>query len=90
MEAGHSPEMAGAAVAGVLIILYLLFVAAIVILGIIAWWKIFSKAGYSGALSLLMMVPVANLVVFLVLAFGDWPMQKELRLLKKQQEKPGT
>jgi hypothetical protein len=50
--------------------------------------KIFSKAGYSWALGLLMLVPIANIVMPFVLAFGHWPILKELRLLKQQQEKP--
>ena len=52
--------------------------------------KIFSKAGYCWALGLLMLVPIANIIMPFVLAFADWPIQKELRLLKQQQEKPGA
>lgn len=52
-------------------------------LTIVIWCKIFSKAGYSWALGLLMLVPVANLVMMLVLAFSDWPVHRELRLLKQ-------
>ena len=52
-------------------------------LTIVIWCKIFSKAGYSWALGLLMLVPIANLVMMLVLAFSDWPIHKELRLLKQ-------
>ena len=33
--------------------------------------KIFSKAGYSWALGLLMLVPIANIIMPFVLAFGD-------------------
>ena len=36
------------------------------------YWKIFSKAGFSGALSLLMLIPLANLIVLYVVAFSDW------------------
>jgi hypothetical protein len=52
--------------------------------------KIFSKAGYCWALGLLMLVPIANIIMPFVLAFGDWPIQKELRLMKQQQDKPPT
>jgi hypothetical protein len=52
--------------------------------------KIFSKAGYCWALGLLMLVPIANIIMPFVLAFADWPIQKKLRLLKQQQEKPGA
>ena len=44
---------------------------------------IFHKTGYCWALGLLMLVPVANLIMILVLAFGDWPVRKELRRLKQ-------
>jgi uncharacterized membrane protein len=57
----------------------------IFIIYIIAWWKIFSKAGYSGALSLLLIfIPIANIIVFLILAFRRWPIQKELDALRQQ------
>ena len=29
----------------------------------LAWWKIFSKAGYSGARSLLLLFPVINVII---------------------------
>ena len=45
----------------------------------IAWWKIFSKAGYSGARSLLLIFPLVNLIVFLLFAFSEWPIQRRLR-----------
>jgi len=40
------------------------------------WWRIFSKAGYSGALSLTMLVPIANLGIFFWFAFTRWPIEK--------------
>jgi hypothetical protein len=39
---------------------------------VIPYWKIFSKAGFSGALSLLMLVPLANIVVLYYVAFSEW------------------
>jgi hypothetical protein len=53
-----------------------------IVFTIVIWWRIFSKAGYSGALSLLMFVPIANLVMLLILAFGEWPIQAELKQLR--------
>ena len=44
-----------------------------------AFWQIFKKAGYAPALSFLMLIPYVNLVIFLWLAFSDWPVQKKLR-----------
>ena len=62
-----------------------------IILAIVIWWRIFSKAGYHGALSLLMFVPIANLVMLLILAFAEWPIQAELnqlRMMRSQQYPP--
>jgi len=54
----------------------------------IIWWKIFSKAGYSGALGLLMLVPIANFIMLLVLAFGRWPIHGELDHLRQYHSPP--
>jgi len=59
-------------------------VVAVVALVITIWWKIWDKTGYGGALSLLMLLPVVNLIMLLVLAFGDWPVQQELRRLRRE------
>ncbi len=50
-----------------------------IVLGIIVQWRIASKAGYNGALSLLMLVPFVNIVVLLVFAFSEWPIERELK-----------
>lgn len=59
------------------------------VLGIIITWKIVVKAGYNGALSLLMLIPLVNFVLLLVFAFSEWPVQKELKQLKGQ-ARPGA
>jgi hypothetical protein len=56
----------------------------VLIFFVIVYWRIFSKAGYPGALGLLMFVPIANLVIILVLAFGEWPILSELKRLRMQ------
>jgi hypothetical protein len=42
---------------------------------LVVWpaWRICSKAGFRGALSLLILVPLANLFLLFFLAFADWP-----------------
>jgi len=71
-----------------MLIMFIVLVALIITaVKILIICKIFSKAGYCWALGLLMLVPIANIVMAFVLAFADWPIQKELRLLKQQQEK---
>ena len=48
------------------------FVVALVL--IIPTWRICTRAGFSGALSLLHLVPlVGSFVVMAILAFSDWP-----------------
>jgi len=49
----------------------------------LVWWKIFVKAGHRGTLGLLMLVPVVNLVMLCVLAFGEWPIHRQLTHVKK-------
>ena len=38
--------------------------------------KIFSKAGYHWAMGILMIVPLGNIIMPFVLAFGNWPALK--------------
>ena len=44
----------------------------IVVLIILPFWFIFSKAGYFKWLSLLMVVPIVNIVMLYFLAFSTW------------------
>jgi len=45
----------------------------IAVLIVIPFWQLFAKAGYSGWLSFLMLVPLVNVLALNVLAFSDWP-----------------
>jgi len=72
-----------AVVALVAIFLILLSLAAIVIKAVI-YCRIFHKAGYAWALGLLMLVPVACMVMPFVLAFGRWPIERQIQELRQQ------
>ena len=61
-----------------------IFSLIVIIFAAIIYWKIFAKAGYSGAMGLLMFVPIANIIVLCMLAFGNWPIYKELNYLRQQ------
>jgi len=74
-------------IAGCFILFMLLVSFIVTALMVWAYCRIFSRAGYSWALGLLMLVPMANIILPFVLAFGDWPIQRELQLLKQQQNK---
>jgi len=62
----------------------LIFSLIFIVIFAIIYWKIFAKAGYSGAMGLLMFVPIANIIVLCILAFGEWPIYKELKYLRQQ------
>lgn len=59
----------GFAIIGVAIAIGLVIMAFLIFL----FWRIFTKAGMSGALSLLLLLyPIGFLIVVCVLAFGEW------------------
>jgi hypothetical protein len=64
-----------------LLIIPMMIVGALIT--VIPFWKICAKAGFPGALSLLMLVPLANLILPFYLAFADWP------ALRQGREVPG-
>ena len=70
-------QQAVPAIFGIIMILVILaIVAAMAIFMVFLWWRIFSKAGYSGALGLLMLVPFGCLIMLCILAFSQWPSLK--------------
>jgi hypothetical protein len=75
MEA--TPDMSQMVMLVPLIIGYFVFAVVMMVLPTIAFWKICAKAGFSGALGLLILVPVGNLILPLYLAFAKWPALKE-------------
>lgn len=85
---GHSDA------APVFIVLLIMFIALFVLIcaaiRVLIFCKISSRAGYSWALGLLMLLPIADIILAFFLAFADWPVQKQLRKLKQQEQKPQT
>ena len=51
---------------------------------LIPFWKIFSKAGYPGAMGLIMLVPSLSLIMLFYLGFAEWPVLRELERLRRQ------
>lgn len=51
-------------------------------------WRIAAKAGYPPALSLLMLVSPINLVLLVLFATREWPIERKLRLQQGPQSNP--
>jgi hypothetical protein len=51
----------------------LLVYGIIAVIVVIPFWKIFEKAGFPAAMSLLMLIPVVNLIAIYFVAFAQWP-----------------
>jgi uncharacterized membrane protein YhaH (DUF805 family) len=64
-------------------LVYAIVIVAIIAFTIWVYWRIFVKAGYNGALSLLNFIPgIGNLICMVILAFGRWPIEDELAALR--------
>ena len=73
-----------AALVLIFVALWALMALIATVITVLVYCKIFSKAGFHWALGLLMLVPIANIVMLFYLAFVDWPIHRELRLLRQQ------
>lgn len=63
-------------------------VLAIVLLFVAIYCKIFSKAGSHWAMGLLMFIPIANFIALLILAFCEWPIERELNAIRLHRQNP--
>ena len=61
-----------------------LFFVFVLLFAIVPFWKIFSKAGYPGIMSLTMFVPILNVVMLFFLGFSEWPVLKELGAMRQR------
>jgi uncharacterized membrane protein YhaH (DUF805 family) len=74
---------ATASVLATVMMVYGLVLLAVIAFTIWVYWRIFTKAGFNGALSLLNLVPgVGNLICMLILAFGRWPIEDQLDAIR--------
>ncbi len=82
-------NMVGSRISGLAEIILMLFIVFFVLvftaIKVFAFCRIFSKAGYSWAFGLLMLLPLSEVVIPLILALIDWPVCKKLRLFKQEQ-----
>jgi hypothetical protein len=55
---------------------------------VVPFWKIYSKAGFSGWSSLVMVIPFVNIIGLFHLAFADWPSLKNVQKVGGVASKP--
>jgi hypothetical protein len=67
---------------------YMLVILLVTILTVVVFCKIFAKAGYHWALGLIVLIPIGNIIMLLVLAFSEWPIQRQLRAYQQAQMAP--
>jgi len=53
-----------------------LWMLILAVIAVVPFWRISQRAGYSGWLSLLILVPLVNLAYVYFLAFAPWPSQQ--------------
>jgi hypothetical protein len=64
--------------------------AVILVVTVWAYVRIIRRAGYSAWWILIGLVPLLNVVMFLVFAFKEWPIQRELAQLRGQVGRGGS
>jgi uncharacterized protein YacL len=73
-------EASLAAMSGTLVIVGLVSI----LIGLLINFMIFKRTGMNPWLCLLMLVPIANFVMLIILAFTEWPIQRQARTLRAQ------
>ena len=76
----NSANAATALFAGVSVIVWIVTLAFIALTFVVNW-RIVSKAGYSGALSLLLLIPLVGWLMMIVFAFSKWPIEQRLETM---------
>jgi uncharacterized membrane protein YhaH (DUF805 family) len=85
----HSAAAAG--MVATFFLVYGIVLLALVVFMIWVYWRIFTKAGYNGALAFLNFVPgIGSLICVIILAFGRWPIEDQLAALHGTVVPPGT
>ena len=56
----------------------------LIVMYVIPLWRIATKMGYPGPLAILACLPIVNVMVAYIVAFADWPIEKEVRSLRRQ------
>lgn len=52
------------------------------------YWRVAQKCGYPGSYSLLVLIPLVNIVIMLMWVFSEWPIEAELKRLRGSHIQP--
>jgi hypothetical protein len=79
----HSGAAAAAMAAAMGSILIFSLIA--IVISVAIYYVILNKTGYNPWLSLLVLIPgIGHLIILVLLVFTEWPIQRELKLLRAQ------
>lgn len=59
-------------------LIIVLIIALFMAVAILPWFFIYKKAGYHPAMGCLMFIPIANVIMLFILAFSQWPIERDL------------
>ncbi len=59
---------------------------AFLVISLVAWAKIVSKAGYPAWWVLIGLIPFAGLIMFFIFAFSEWPIERQLTSLRLKRD----
>jgi hypothetical protein len=79
----HDSTAAAAAALASFGVLWAILIFGGLALSILINWRIATKAGFQGPMSLLMLIPLVNFVILLIFAFGEWPVEREVKALRQ-------
>ena len=65
-------------------LLVIMLIVVLLGIGFLPWFMIYKKAGYSPAMGCLMFIPLVNIIMLYVLAFSQWPIERELQSTAKR------
>jgi len=58
------------------------------IISMLPWFFIYRKAGYHPAMGCLMFIPLVNIIMLFILAFMEWPIERDLQNLRASRQPP--
>lgn len=70
---------------GGLLTIFIVFLVMMVVF-IVPYFKIYQRTGQSGWMALLQFIPLINIIMLYILAFGNWPIEDEMRQLRMRND----